>query len=100
MNVITLLGAAVGSQEFYDILSTDPAEAARLLNLVLTQAELNALTATFVPCENDDPEEQERKKKLAKISDDLRAMLCKRPPCPSYTVALPKRPPVEERLVA
>ena len=80
MNLITLLGAAVGSEEFCKLLSEDPIKAARLLNITLTETELAQLTKTF----------QAEGKELCKHLGTLRTMLCKKPPC-AYAVVLPGR---------
>ena len=42
-NLYTILGAACSSEEFANLLFTDPYAAARLLNLNLTDQELEAL---------------------------------------------------------
>jgi hypothetical protein len=47
VNLITLIGAAVGSQIICELLFENPVEAARLLGFALTETELCALRAVF-----------------------------------------------------
>jgi hypothetical protein len=97
VNLVILLGAAAGSAAFCRLLQTDPIKAAHSLNITLTQAELKQLEETFVPDSKDDPVEQTRKAGLCKNLGTVREMLCRKPPCPSYAVIIPKRPGEESQ---
>jgi hypothetical protein len=100
VNLITLLGAAVGSEEFFLLLSQDPLKAARSLNMILTEAEVDQLNETFgKDVEDDKEDDRQRKQDLHARLVYIRAMLCKKPPCPTYVVAVPYHP-IEERKVA
>jgi hypothetical protein len=82
MNLVLLLGAAVGSKHFAEILFKDPSQAADLLHVTLTETELRQLRETF---------SADRRNDLLPHFDTIREMLCKVPPCPSYTVVTPKK---------
>jgi hypothetical protein len=97
VNLVILLGAAAGSAAFCRLLQTDPIKAAHSLNITLTQAELKQLEDTFVPNSKDDLAEQTRKAGLCKNLGTVREMLCRKPPCPSYAVIIPKRPGEESQ---
>ena len=80
MNLVLLLGAAVGSKRFAEILFENPSQAAAVLNVALTESELKQLKETFNP---------ETRNKLSPHLGNIRQMLCKNPPCP-YEVVIPK----------
>jgi hypothetical protein len=80
MNLIILLGAAAGSEEFCELLFEDPLKAAQLLNIALTESELYQVQRTFTA---------KKREPLCSQFGKIRLMLCKRPPCP-YVVVIPK----------
>jgi hypothetical protein len=81
MNLVLLLGAAVGSERFSELLFEDPLRAATLLNITLTETELKQLKETFNP---------ERRNELLNHFGAIRLALCRVPPCAAYQVVLPK----------
>ncbi|PYX38972.1 MAG: hypothetical protein DMG74_17865 [Acidobacteria bacterium] len=79
MNLITLLGAAVGSATICNLLFEDPVKAAQLLGIVLTETELSELKRFF---------SENKQEKFCGQFSELRNMLCRKPPCP-FAVVLP-----------
>ncbi|PYX56581.1 MAG: hypothetical protein DMG73_15160 [Acidobacteria bacterium] len=79
MNLITLLGAAVGSATICNLLFEDPVKAAQLLGIVLTETELSELKRFFT---------ENKQEKFCGHFSELRNMLCRKPPCP-FAVVLP-----------
>jgi hypothetical protein len=79
MNLLTLIGAAVGSQAICEQLFKNPLEAARSLGLVLTETDVCALQELFNP---------QNQNELCEHFREIRTFICKRPPCP-YAVAVP-----------
>ena len=79
MNLVTLLGAAAGSEEFCERLFENPLKAAGLLNIVLTETELKQLENIFNAGNREQICSQFRR---------VRGMLCKKPPCP-FLVVIP-----------
>lgn len=76
MNLITLLGAAAGCREFCRLLFDDPARAAELLGLVLTEGDIALLQSSLGALT------QEERDKLCNHLGIIADMVCKRPPCP------------------
>ena len=87
MNLLTLLGAAIGSEEFCGLLRNNPVEAARLLNITLTEAERDQLIDTFTG---------ENSEELWSSLPGIRKLLCKKPPCRAYVV-IPDQPDVDRK---
>jgi hypothetical protein len=81
VNLIILLGAAAGSEEFCELLFDAPLKAAQLLNIALTESELYQIRRTF---------RAEKREQLCGQFGRIRTMLCKKPPCP-YVVVIPGR---------
>jgi hypothetical protein len=79
MNLITLIGAAVGSQIICELLFENPVEAARLLGFALTETELCAVRAVF---------KEENRNPISGHLNGVRAFMCKKSPCP-YAIAVP-----------
>jgi hypothetical protein len=80
MNLITLLGAAAGCNDFCQLLLKDPVQAAQLLGIVLTQTEVKTIRDTFAQLSSE--ERQALCSHFGKIAN----MLCKNPPCPFVPV--------------
>ena len=72
MNALTLIGAAAVCKKFSDLLSKDPAKAAQLLGLVLTNLEVNALRAVFGGKNGEE---------LREGLKELNTYFCKKQPC-------------------
>ena len=79
MNLITLIGAAVGSQIICELVFENPVEAARLLGFALTEAELCSVRAVF---------KDENRNEISAHLNGVRTFMCKKSPCP-YAIALP-----------
>ena len=77
MNVLQLIGAAVGCKDFCELLYDDPVRAAQLLGFVLTQGELSMLKEAF--CD-------ENRDQVCSRFGEIRTMICKHPPCPMAPV--------------
>jgi hypothetical protein len=73
MNILQLVGAAVSCKDFCELLFDDPVQAAQLLGITLTQADVATLKEAF--CD-------ENRDQVCSHLDQIRAMICKRPPCP------------------
>jgi len=72
MNILTLIGAAAVCEQFADLLFNNPAKAAQLLGLVLTQGDLKQLEEVF---------NGERKSEIFQQLKQLRGLICHHPPC-------------------
>src|SRR2546427_12731642 len=77
VNLIILLGAAAGSEEFCELLFAAPLKAAQLLNIALTESELYQIRRTFTA---------KKREELGGQSGSTRTMLCKKPPGPYQVV--------------
>ena len=86
MNLVTLLGAAVGNKEIGDVFLKSPERAARQLGILLTELELEYVGESL---EALTPMER---KELSGQFSRIRMLLCKKPPCP-YEIVLPGRKP-------
>lgn len=82
VNLVTLLGAAVGSEEFCKLFFANAERAAALLNLTLTQAEvhqLRELRETFT---------EEKSEKLCGLLAEIRSVICPNRWC-AFEVVIP-----------
>ena len=72
MNILTLIGAATVCEQFADLLFNNPAKAAQLLGLVLTQGDLQQLEEIFNDMSKDP---------ISDRLEQLRGLICHHPPC-------------------
>lgn len=72
MNILTLIGAATVCEQFADLLFNNPAKAAQLLGLVLTQGDLQQLEGIF---------NNKSKDPISEHLEQLRGLICHHPPC-------------------
>lgn len=72
MNALTLIGAAVVCKGFAELLSKDPARAARALGVVLTNVELHELKEIF---------EGKKGEKARESLKGINIYFCKKQPC-------------------
>ena len=77
MNLLTVLGAAITCGAFCDLLAKDPVEAARLLGVTLTYADIEVLKEIF---------SKESADKLCDELSRIRPFFCKKSPCPAAPV--------------
>ena len=82
MNVLTLIGAAAACETFCKLLFDDPTEAATLLNITLTQGELEDIKEIFTEQFRDE---------ICHHFHGLSTMICRHPPCPFIPV-IPGKP--------
>ena len=77
MNLLTVLGAALTCGAFCELLAKDPVEAARLLGVTLTYADIEVLKEIFSRESGDE---------LCDELDRIRPFFCKKSPCPAAPV--------------
>jgi len=79
MNILTLIGASAVCEQLADLLFENPAKAAQLLGLVLTQGDLEQLKNVF----NEKSQDQ-----ISERLEQLRGLICHHPPC-TFTPVIP-----------
>jgi hypothetical protein len=84
VNLLIVLGAAAGSEDFRELLFKNPTQAAQSLRLVLTLYEVEVLESIFSPKHMT----REKRDDLRGHLEAIRAEICKKPPCP-FSVAIP-----------
>lgn len=86
MNLVTLLGAAIGNKEIGDLFLKSPERAASRLGILLTELERDYATESLKALNAME------RRELAGQFNRIRMLLCRKPPCP-YEVILPGRKP-------
>ena len=79
MNLLTLIGAAAVCEDFCELLAKNPARAAQVLGLVLTELEVSEVKAVFEGKDGD---------RLCQHLGKLNTFFCKKQPCAFAPVIL------------